>query len=103
MKLLAESVLETALNEELAGYLGHEKNRADPGREGGNVCKGTTPKTVLTEATGQVTIDVPRDRDATFEPQIMRQRQRRLNGVEEIVLSPYANGLTTCEISAHFA
>ena len=58
---------------------------------------------MLTEATGQVTIEVPRDRDGTFEPQIVKKRQRRLNGVEEIVLSLYAHGLTTGEISAHFA
>jgi putative transposase len=58
---------------------------------------------VLTEASGQVEIDVPRDRVGTFEPQIVRKRQRRLNGVDEIVLSLYAKGLTTGEISAHFA
>ena len=98
LKLFTKNVLETALNEELTEHLGHEKNRADPDREGRNVRNGTRPKTVLTEATGQVTIEVPRDRDGTFEPQIVRKRQRRLNGVEEIVLSLYANGLTTGEI-----
>ena len=103
LKLFTKNVLETALNEELTEHLGHEKNRAGADREGGNVRNGTRPKTVLTEATGQVTIDVPRDRDGSFEPQIVRKRQRRLNGVEEIVLSLYANGLTTGEISAHFA
>jgi transposase-like protein len=46
---------------------------------------------------------VPRDRAGTFEPQIVRTRQRRLTGVDEIVLSLYAKGLTTGEISAHFA
>jgi len=44
----------------------------------------------------------PRDRDGTFEPQIVKKRQRRLTGVDEIVLSLYAKGLTTGEISAHF-
>ena len=58
---------------------------------------------MLTEATGHVEIDVPRDRAGTFEPQIVRKRQRRLSGVDEIVLSLYAKGLTTGEISAHFA
>ena len=58
---------------------------------------------MLTESTGQVEIDVPRDRAGTFEPQIVRKRQRRLSGVDEIVLSLYAKGLTTGEISAHFA
>ena len=68
-----------------------------------NVRNGTRPKTVLTEATGHVQIEVPRDRDGTFEPVIVKKRQRRLNGVDEIVLSMYANGLTTGEISAHRA
>ena len=58
---------------------------------------------MLTEATGHVEIDVPRDRDGSFEPQIVKKRQRRLTGVDEIVLSLYAKGLTTGEISAHFA
>jgi hypothetical protein len=66
------------------------------------VRKGTRAKTVLTEASGHVEIDVPRDRDGSFEPQIVRKRQRRLAGVDEIVLSLYAKGLTTGEISAHF-
>ena len=64
---------------------------------------GTRAKTVLTESTGRVGIDVPRDRDGTFEPQIVRKRQRRLTGVDQMVLSLYAKGLTTGEISAHFA
>jgi hypothetical protein len=58
---------------------------------------------VLTDTTGNVEIDVPRDRAATFEPQIVKKRQRRLSGVDEVVLSLYAKGLTTGEISAHFA
>jgi putative transposase len=103
LKLFTKNVLETALNEELTEHLGHEKNRPDPDRTSGNVRNGTRPKTVLTEATGEVTIEVPRDRDGSFEPQIVKKRQRRLNGVEEVVLSLYANGLTTGEISAHFA
>jgi transposase-like protein len=57
---------------------------------------------VLTHATGQVDLEVPRDRDGTFEPVIVRKRQRRLGEVDEIVLSLYARGLTTGEISAHF-
>ncbi len=103
LKQFTKSVLETALNEEMTEHLGHEKNRAPDERESTNVRNGTRPKTVLTEATGHVEIDVPRDRDSTFEPVIVKKRQRRLNGVDEIVLSLYANGLTTGEISAHFA
>jgi transposase-like protein len=102
LKQLTKTVLETALNQELTGHLGHARH--GPAASGsGNVRNGTRPKTVLTESTGEVGIDVPRDRDGTFEPQIVKKRQRRLTGVDEIVLSLYAKGLTTGEISAHFA
>ena len=102
LKQLTKIVIETALDQELTEHLGHEKN-TPAGNESGNVRNGSRPKTVLTESTGQVGIEVPRDRDGTFEPQIVKKRQRRLNGVDEIVLSLYAKGLTTGEISAHFA
>ena len=102
LKQLTKTVLETALNEEMTEHLGYEKH--DPAGAGtGNIRNGTRAKTVLTEATGQVEIDVPRDRAGTFEPQIVKKRQRRLTGVDEVVLSLYAKGLTTGEISAHFA
>jgi putative transposase len=103
LKQLTKTVIETALGEEITGHLGYEKNDpAGQGHGGGNVRNGSRPKSVLTDSTGQVEIDVPRDRAGTFEPQIVRKRQRRLNGVDEIVLSLYAKGLTTGEISAHF-
>jgi putative transposase len=101
LKQLTKTVLETALDQELTEHLGHEKN-GTPDPETGNVRNGCRPKTVLTEASGQVQIEVPRDRAGTFEPQIVRKRQRRLTGVDEMVLSLYARGLTTGEISAHF-
>jgi putative transposase len=102
LKQLTKTVLETALNEEITEHLGYEKH--DPAGQGaGNVRNGVRAKTVLTESTGQVQIEVPRDRAGSFEPQIVRKRQRRLTGVDEIVLSLYAKGLTTGEISAHFA
>jgi putative transposase len=100
LKQFQKSVIETALAEEMTEHLGHAKH-GDP--VGDNVRNGTRTKTVLTESTGHVQIEVPRDRAGTFEPQIVKKRQRRLNGVEEIVLSLYAKGLTTGEISAHFA
>jgi putative transposase len=102
LKQLTKTVLETALNQEMTEHLGHEKHGPAAGQTG-NVRNGTRSKTVLTESTGQVGIEVPRDRAGTFEPQIVRKRQRRLSGVDEIVLSLYAKGLTTGEISAHFA
>jgi putative transposase len=103
LKMFTKNVLETALNEEMTEHLGHEKNRAQSGRDSANVRNGARPKTVLSDAVGEVEITVPRDREATFEPQIVKKRQRRLHDVDEIVLSLYAKGLTTGEISAHFA
>ena len=102
LKQLTKTVLETALNQELTEHPGHEKH-GQPAPESGNFRNGTRPRTVLTESTGQVQLAVPRDRDGSFEPQIVKKRQRRLTGVDEIVLSLYARGLTTGEISAHFA
>jgi len=102
LKQFTKNVVETALNEEMTEHLGHEKNRVAEGRESTNVRTGTRPKTVLTHATGEVELEVPRDREGTFEPVIVRKRQRRLGEVDEIVLSLYARGLTTGEISAHF-
>jgi putative transposase len=93
LKQLTKTVLETALNQELTEHLGHDKH-GPPGNETGNVRNGTRPKTVLTEGSGQVPIEVPRDRAGTFEPQIVRKRQRRLSGVDEMVLSLYAKGCT---------
>lgn len=103
LKLFTKNVLETALNEELTEHLGYDKHRAGPGRPSVNVRNGARSKTVISDAVGEVRIDVPRDRDGTFEPQIVKKRQRRLTDVDEIVLSLYAKGLTTGEISAHFA
>ena len=98
---LTKRVLETALEEEMAEHLGYDKH--DPvGRNHGNSRNGVRGKTVLTEI-GPVEIEVPRDTDASFQPQIVKKRQRRLTGVDEIVLSLTARGLTTGEISAHFA
>jgi putative transposase len=102
LKQLTKTVIESALAEEMTEHLGYEKH--DPAGAGtGNIRNGTRGKTVLSEHSGPVDIEVPRDRAGTFEPQIVKKRQRRLEGVDEIVLSLYAKGLTTGEISAHFA
>jgi putative transposase len=102
LKLLTKNVIETALAEEMTDHLGYEKH--DPAGIGSeNIRNGTRSKTVISGNTGPVEIDVPRDRAGTFEPQIVKKRQRRLGEVDEIVLSLYAKGLTTGEISAHFA
>jgi transposase-like protein len=83
-------------------HLGYDKH--DPaGRDGGNSRNGIRSKTVISDAAGAVTIDVPRDRDASFTPVIVKKRQRRLGDVDKIVLSLYGKNMTTGEISAHFA
>ena len=97
---LTKNVLETALDAEMTEHLGYEKHDA-AGRGSGNSRNGTRSKTVLTEI-GPVEIEVPRDIDSSFDPQIVKKRQRRLTGIDEIVLSLTAKGLTTGEISAHF-
>jgi putative transposase len=98
---LTKRVLETALEAEMAGHLGYEPGEP-AGRNGGNSRNGHRAKTVLTDL-GPVEIEVPRDRESTFEPQIVKKRQRRLDSIDQIVLSLTARGLTTGEVSAHFA
>ncbi len=73
------------------------------GRNGGNSRNGVRTKTVLTDNVGPIEITVPRDRDGSFSPVIVGKRQRRLGDVDTIVLSLSAKGVTTGEISAHFA
>jgi putative transposase len=98
---LTKQVLESALEGEITDHLGYDKH--DPaGRNRGNSRNGVRSKTVLTDV-GPVEIEVPRDRDGSFEPQIVAKRQRRLGGVEDMVLSLSAKGLTHGEISAHLA
>src|SRR4051812_43381793 len=101
LQQLTKLVLESSLEGELDAHLGYAKHEA-AGRDGGNSRNGRRSKTVLTEV-GPVEVDVPRDRDGSFEPVIVRKRQRRLDGVDGIVLSLSAKGLTTGEISAHLA
>src|SRR5215813_11697821 len=98
---LTKVVLEGALEGELDDHLGYGKH--DPaGRDGGNSRNGHRAKTVLTDS-GPVEISVPRDRDSSFEPKIVAKRQRRLTGVDDMVISLSAKGLTHGEITAHLA
>src|SRR5215207_7686916 len=98
---LTKRLVESALEGELTDHLGYGKHDAD-GRDGRNSRNGRRSKTVLTEV-GPVEIDVPRDRDGSFEPKIVAKRQRRLSGVDELVISLSAKGLTTGEVQAHLA
>lgn len=98
---LTKLVVESALEGEMDDHLGYGKS--DPaGRGSGNSRNGRRAKNVLTEA-GPVELEVPRDRDSSFEPKIVAKRQRRLSGVEDMVISLSSKGLTTGEIAAHLA
>ncbi|MGW4413093.1 IS256 family transposase [Nonomuraea sp. NPDC004702] len=98
---LTKLVLESALEGEITDHLGYDKHERS-GNDSGNTRNGSRSKTVVTDV-GPVEITVPRDRDGSFEPKIVRKRQRRLSGVDEMVISLAAKGLTTGEISAHLA
>lgn len=102
LKSITATVLESALEEEMTDHLGHPKHQA-PAGGADNIRNGTRAKTVLTDAAGEVTIEVPRDRAGTFDPVIVKKRQRRLTDVDSVAISLYAKGLTTGDISAHFA
>jgi len=98
---LTKLVVESALEGEMEDHLGYARH--DPaGRDGGNSRNGTRSKELLTEA-GPVQIAVPRDRDGSFAPQLVRKRQRRLSGLDDLVISLSAKGLTHGEICAHLA
>ena len=101
LQALTRRLLESALEGEITDHLGYEKHDG-AGDGSGNSRNGKRTKTVLTDI-GPVEIEVPRDRAGTFEPQIVKKRQRRLSGVDEMVLSLSARGLTHGEISAHLA
>jgi transposase-like protein len=96
---LTKTLLESALDGELTEHLGYDPHdRA--GYHSGNSRNGTRKKTVLTDI-GPVELEVPRDRAGTFEPVIVPKRRRRLNGVDALVCSLSAKGLTHGEICAH--
>ena len=98
---LTKQVLETGLEVEMEEHLGYAKHAAE-GRNHGNSRNGARAKTVITEI-GPVELDVPRDRDGSFEPLTVRKGQRRLDGVDAMVISLTAKGLTTGEVEAHLA
>ena len=101
LQQLTKRVLEAALDGEMDAHLGYGKHERDSG-SGRNARNGRRSETVLTEA-GPVTVEVPRDRDASFTPRIVAKRQRRLSGVDDLVISLTAKGLTTGEVAAHLA
>src|ERR687886_833158 len=99
LRQLTKRVIERALEAELTEHLGYAPHVRQE-RDGTNCRNGTGKKTVQT-ATGQFDIEVPRDRDGSFEPQLVKKRQRRLEGFDDQVLALYARGLSTREIQDH--
>jgi putative transposase len=99
LQQLTKALVERALGGELTHHLGYEKH-APEGKNSGNSRNGTTPKT-LRGKRGQVQIDVPRDRNSEFEPQLVKKGQTRFDGLDENIISLYARGLTQREIQGH--
>jgi len=99
LKQLTKALIERALKSELTQHLGYEKNGETEGR-GGNRRNGVSAKTLKGDF-GEIEITVPRDRDASFEPQIVGKHQTRWTGFDDKVLSMYARGMTTREIQGH--
>ena len=97
-RLLTKLTVETALNVELTEHLGHEKNAR---KNGSNARNGYSSKTVLSDD-GEIEITTPRDRDGTFEPQLIKKNQTRITQMDNQILSLYAKGMTTREIVATF-
>jgi putative transposase len=91
--------VERVLEGEMTAHLGYEKH-AQEGRDGGNSRNGRTSKRIKTD-TAELAIEVPRDRDSTFEPVMVAKGQRRLPGFDEKVIALYARGMTTREIQGH--
>src|SRR4051795_7811131 len=96
---LTKRLVERAMEVELTDHLGYEAHCEPPGGTG-NQRNGTTPKTLICEH-GKVALDAPRDRDGSFEPKIVRKRQRRFVGFDEKILALYSRGLSTRDIEAH--
>lgn len=99
LKQLTKAVVERALETEMTAHLGYSKH-APEGRDGGNSRNGKSRKRLTTDL-GLIELEVPRDRDGQFEPQIVRKRQRRIEGFDDKILSMYARGMTTRDIQEH--
>jgi putative transposase len=99
LKRLTKAIVERALTAEMSMHLGYEKN--DPtGNNSGNSRNGTSKKTLKTDQ-GDLTLNIPRDRNGDFEPRIVRKGQRRIEGFDNKILALYARGMSTRDIQAH--
>ena len=99
LKQLTKAVLERALEAEMSEHLGYEKHDAT-GHHQGNPRNGKSRK-ILKGEFGELELETPRDRQATFEPKIVGKRQTRWTGFDDKIISMYARGMTTREIQGH--
>src|SRR5436190_8616573 len=99
LKQLQKRLLEKAMGAELTVHLGYDKHDS-VGRNSGNSRNGTSPKMLKGEF-GNLPLAVPRDRNGTFEPQIVPKGQRRFEGFDQAIISLYSRGMTTREIEGH--
>jgi putative transposase len=99
LKQLTKAILERAMKAELTDHLGYTKH--DPaGKNSGNSRNGNSKKTIKGEF-GNLEIEIPRDRNATFEPVIISKGETRFSGFDDKIISMYARGMTTRDIQAH--
>jgi len=101
LKQLTGALVERALGAELTEHLGYDEHAAE-GRGSGNSRNGNSKKTLQTEQ-GEIPIEVPRDRNGTFEPQLVKKHQRRFDGFDEKILAMYARGMSVRDIQAQLA
>lgn len=99
LKKLTAALVEKALSAEMTEHLGYEKH-AVSGRGTGNSRNGMSEKTLKTES-GEIPIEVPRDRNGSFEPQLVKKHQTHFDGFDEKIISMYARGMTVREIQGH--
>ena len=98
---LLKTSLERGLQAKMSGHIGYEKGEHAPAKRP-NARNGTTSKTIESEV-GSFTVDVPRDRAGSFTPRLIRKGQRRLDGLDDMIISLYAGGMTVREIEHHLA
>ncbi|WP_218313331.1 IS256 family transposase [Alteromonas antoniana] len=100
LKQLTKKVAERALNAEMEQHLGYAKH-APEGKNSGNSRNGKSSKKVRS-VHGEIDLDIPRDRNGSFEPQLVKKGDKQLNGFDDRIISLYARGMTTRDIQAHF-
>ncbi len=99
IKKLIKSTLENMLDEELSEHLGYDKHSPE-GRNSGNNRNGKTHKSIKTDE-GMIDLEIPRDRNSSFDPVIVKKYEKTLGPIEDKIISMYAKGMTTREIQSH--